>query len=70
VAWDRLRPKHSDGHRDYCFPVSMAVEIYDAIPDAALWVVPGGTHVPIQGRRAAPFAAEALAFLEGSGAGS
>jgi len=48
----------------------MAVEIYDAIPDAALWVVPGGTHVPIQGRRAAPFVAEALSFLEGSADGS
>ena len=37
------------GDRDYCFPASMAWEIFDAIPTAYLWVVPNGGHVPIHG---------------------
>ena len=51
------------GDRDWCFPVSMAVEIYEAIPDAALWVVPHGGHVPITGEHAPRFIETVLAFL-------
>lgn len=54
------------GDRDYCFPASMAWDIYEAIPDAYLWVVPNGNHVPIRGSHAASFAETALEFLEGS----
>jgi len=55
------------GDRDYCFPASMGWDIYEAIPDAYLWVVPNGNHVPIRGSHAASFAETALEFLEGSG---
>jgi pimeloyl-ACP methyl ester carboxylesterase len=53
------------GDRDYCFPASMAWDIYDAIPDAYLWVVPNGGHVPIQGPLAPAFSTTVLEFLDG-----
>ncbi len=37
------------GDRDYCFPSSMAEEMYSNIPNAYLWIVPNGGHVPIYG---------------------
>jgi pimeloyl-ACP methyl ester carboxylesterase len=52
------------GDRDYCFPASMAWDIYKAIPNASLWVVPDGGHVPITGRNAGRFADITLEFLE------
>jgi pimeloyl-ACP methyl ester carboxylesterase len=58
------------GDRDYCFPASMAWDIYAAIPQAYLWVVPNGDHVPIRGPFAAPFATNALEFLGGAWAGN
>jgi hypothetical protein len=42
----------------------MAWDIYRAIPDSALWVVPNGSHVPIDGSNAERFADIALEFLE------
>jgi pimeloyl-ACP methyl ester carboxylesterase len=53
------------GDRDYCFPASMAWEIYEAIPRSYLWVVPNGGHVPLGGENAAAFAGTALKFLKG-----
>lgn len=53
------------GDRDDFFPVEIPVEMYRAIPDAELWIVPGGGHVPIYDP-AVPFAATALRFLSGS----
>lgn len=53
------------GDRDYCFPASMAWDIYHAIPSAYLWVVPNGSHVPIGGQNADLFAATSLDFLAG-----
>ena len=35
------------GDRDNFFPVNIPVEMYNAIPDAYLWIVPNGVHVPI-----------------------
>jgi pimeloyl-ACP methyl ester carboxylesterase len=32
------------GDRDVFFPVTIPVEMYKAIPDAALWIVPNGQH--------------------------
>jgi pimeloyl-ACP methyl ester carboxylesterase len=55
------------GDRDYCFPAAMAVEVYTAIPAAALWVVPNGGHVPISGADAGRFTDIALEFLESAG---
>lgn len=54
------------GDRDWCFPPDMAVDMYRAVPDAQLWVVPNGGHVPIAGEHAAQFMKTALAFLAGS----
>ncbi|HET6148543.1 MAG TPA: alpha/beta hydrolase [Polyangia bacterium] len=52
------------GDRDPLYPVEMAVELYRAIPRAALRVVPGGGHGPIfAGRERTQFVEEALAFL-------
>ena len=52
------------GDRDYCFPASMAWDIYQAIPNAALWVVPNGSHVPIDGGNVDSFADITLEFLD------
>ena len=51
------------GDRDPLYPVELAVELFRAIPNAALAVVPNGGHGPIFGEQAAPFVATATAFL-------
>jgi pimeloyl-ACP methyl ester carboxylesterase len=51
------------GDRDPLYPVEMAVQMYRAIPKAALWVVPNGSHGPVFMDAAAQFAQTALAFL-------
>ena len=51
------------GDRDRFFPVEIPVSLYRSIPDAALWIIPGGDHVPIY-EAAVPFAATALRFLD------
>jgi pimeloyl-ACP methyl ester carboxylesterase len=53
------------GDRDPLYPVELAVELYRAIPNASLWVVPEGGHGPLFGAQAGPFAAQAAAFLSG-----
>jgi len=53
------------GDRDYCFPASMAWDIYSALPEAYLWVVPNGGHVPIGGAQAQQFSTAVRAFLAG-----
>jgi hypothetical protein len=50
------------GDRDEFFPVSIPVEMYRSIPNAALWIVPSGGHVPIFDPKV-PFVATALDFL-------
>jgi|GEM_PF-228985 len=35
------------GDRDIYFPVEIPVEMYKGIPDASLWVVPNGSHLPV-----------------------
>jgi pimeloyl-ACP methyl ester carboxylesterase len=52
------------GDRDSFFPVEIPVNIYRSIPDAALWIIPGGDHVPIYDP-AVPFTSAALRFLDG-----
>jgi pimeloyl-ACP methyl ester carboxylesterase len=47
------------GDRDPLYPVDLAVEMYRAIPGAALWVVPGGGHGPIFGDQREAFVAGA-----------
>jgi pimeloyl-ACP methyl ester carboxylesterase len=51
------------GDRDPLYPVEMAVEMYRAIPQSALWVVPNGGHGPVFFNAAEEFARRALAFL-------
>ena len=56
------------GDRDSFFPVEIPVSIYRAIPDSALWIIPGGDHVPIYDTTL-PFLSTALRFLDGTGDG-
>jgi pimeloyl-ACP methyl ester carboxylesterase len=56
------------GDRDPMYPVELSLEMYRAIPNASLWVVPGGDHGPIFGDQREAFAATARAFLR-AGAG-
>lgn len=52
------------GDRDPLYPVEMGVAIYRAVPNAALWVIPGGGHAPVFAPDVRePFARTALAFL-------
>jgi pimeloyl-ACP methyl ester carboxylesterase len=53
------------GDRDSFFPVDIPVHIYRSIPNAALWIIPGGDHVPIFDATL-PFTSTALRFLDGS----
>jgi pimeloyl-ACP methyl ester carboxylesterase len=52
------------GDRDGFFSVEIPVDIYRSIPDAALWIIPEGDHVPIYDS-AVPFTSTALRFLDG-----
>ena len=51
------------GDRDSLYPVEMAVEMYRAIPNSALWVVPNGGHGPVFFNAAEEFARRSLEFL-------
>jgi pimeloyl-ACP methyl ester carboxylesterase len=57
------------GDRDPLYPVSLAMEMYSAIPRSYLWVIPNGGHGPIfgehtgTGKTTVCFAETALAFL-------
>jgi pimeloyl-ACP methyl ester carboxylesterase len=53
------------GDRDPLYPVDMAVTMYHALPNAALWVVPGGGHGPIFLNAAATFSQTTERFLKG-----
>lgn len=52
------------GDRDNFFPVDIAVSLYRSVPDAALWIIPGGDHAAIYDPAVA-FTATALRFLNG-----
>jgi len=52
------------GDRDIFFPVSIPVEMYQAIRGSELWIVPRGDHVPIYGPRLGEFANVAMEFLQ------
>jgi pimeloyl-ACP methyl ester carboxylesterase len=53
------------GDRDGFFPVEIPVEMYTSMPNASLWIIPNGGHVPINGERVL-FLTTTLAFLEES----
>jgi pimeloyl-ACP methyl ester carboxylesterase len=52
------------GDRDPLYPVEIALEMYRAIPNASLWVVPNGGHGPIFGDFSEHFSRTAIAFLQ------
>jgi pimeloyl-ACP methyl ester carboxylesterase len=52
------------GDRDGLVPIDIPVEMYRAIPGAALWIVPTGGHIPIFGRHLREFQDVSLAFLQ------
>lgn len=52
------------GDRDRFFPVAIAQTLARSIPNAALWLIPGGEHVPIYDP-SVPFIDTALRFLDG-----
>ena len=54
------------GDRDPLYPVSLAVELRQAIPRSWLWVVPNGGHGPVFGSAAPLFVETALAFFSGA----
>lgn len=54
------------GDRDNFFPVEIAVNMYNSIPNSALWIIPNGDHVPIFDL-SIPFTSTALRFLRKSG---
>jgi pimeloyl-ACP methyl ester carboxylesterase len=56
------------GDRDPLYPVSLSVEMYQAIPRAALCVVPDAGHAPVFSDAAPRFVETALAFLAGGAA--
>jgi len=53
------------GERDRRVPVSIALEMYQAIPKSLLWIVPNGGHVPIRDSYEENFIEVAEAFLLG-----
>jgi pimeloyl-ACP methyl ester carboxylesterase len=54
------------GDRDPLYPVSLAVELREAIRPSWLWVVPNGGHGPVFGSAAPLFVETALGFLGGA----
>jgi pimeloyl-ACP methyl ester carboxylesterase len=53
------------GDRDFLYPIEMATDMYRAIPQSTLWVVPKGGHGPVFLDAAPLFVKTALAFLRG-----
>lgn len=53
------------GERDRLVPVSVALEMYEAIPNSLLWIVPNGGHVPIRDFYEESFIKVTEAFLSG-----
>jgi pimeloyl-ACP methyl ester carboxylesterase len=59
----RARTLIVHGDRDEFFPVDIPVRMYQTIPEAALWIVPRGDHVPIFGRHLREFLEVTANFL-------
>jgi pimeloyl-ACP methyl ester carboxylesterase len=54
------------GDRDPLYPVSLAVELHQAIRRSWLWVVPNGGHGPVFGASAPRFVETTLSFMAGA----
>ena len=53
------------GDRDPLYPLSLACELYAAIPRSHLWVLPNAGHSPVFGEAAPQFRDRTLSFLRG-----
>ena len=51
------------GDRDWAYPASMALKMYESIPSSYLWIVPRGGHVPITGGVSDMFKETVMVFL-------
>ena len=51
------------GDSDPLYPVHLASDLSDSIPQSSLWIVPNGGHGPVFGPNAARFAEVAIDFL-------
>jgi pimeloyl-ACP methyl ester carboxylesterase len=69
LATIRAKTLIVSGDRDPLYPIELAMELYQGIRDSALYIVPGGGHLPIFSKERAPFVARALGWL-GAGPGS
>ena len=52
------------GDRDPLYPVELSVEMFRAIPNSRLWIVPNAGHGPVIGARWPKFIQMSSAFLE------
>lgn len=52
------------GDRDPLYPIDLSVEMYKAIPNSHLWIVPNSGHGPVIGARWPEFIRTASAFLQ------
>ena len=52
------------GDRDPLYPVELSVEMFKAIPNSRLWIVPNAGHGPVIGARWSELLQAASAFLE------
>jgi pimeloyl-ACP methyl ester carboxylesterase len=57
------------GDRDPFYPITVPLEMFQAIPRASLWVVPNAGHVPVFGHMVGRFTDVALPFLHEAGEG-
>jgi len=51
------------GDRDPFYPVELAVEMFRAIPDSSLWIVPEALHIPVFLAERETFVRTAISFL-------
>ncbi len=59
----RARTLIVQGDRDPLYPVSLSVEMAQAIPNSSLWIVPDAGHGPVFGEKWNAFLDAAFAFL-------
>jgi pimeloyl-ACP methyl ester carboxylesterase len=65
LATIRARTLVIHGDRDAFFPVSIPIQMYESIPNSALWIVANANHVPIFQEYQPEFVRMALKFLSG-----
>ncbi len=62
----RARTLIVHGDRDPFYPSSLALDLYKAIENSYLWILPNAGHLPIFGAMSATFIETALALLSGA----